>query len=158
MARKSYSARKREKLDYRAEYFKHNPGLFGKIWICAYCKKPLFGKHNVQVDHIMPLNNPLGRNKGYNLVAACWKCNNAKSDKVDWRVPVGYVSKIGDSMLFGAQWAATGIFVGITTIIWYVVSLPLKIIFAPLKSDSMIFRILYAAVLLFIAAHFFGLI
>ena len=33
---KSYSQRKRDKMDYRREYFKHNPGIFGCIWNCAY--------------------------------------------------------------------------------------------------------------------------
>lgn len=92
-SQKSYSQQKRDKLNYRAEYFKHNPGIMGCIWICAYCKKPLLGKQNVQVDHIMPLNNPLGRNARYNLVAACAKCNHEKSDKVDRRVLTGYTSK-----------------------------------------------------------------
>ena len=44
----TYSQKKRAKLDYRAVYFSHNPGLFGCIWFCAYCKKPIVGKQNVQ--------------------------------------------------------------------------------------------------------------
>lgn len=100
---KSYSQRKREKMDYRDEYFKHNPGIFGCIWVCAYCKRPLVGKQNVQVDHIMPLNNVLGRNARYNLVAACPKCNHSKSDKVDGRVVTGYVSKGFEVVIFSIQ-------------------------------------------------------
>ena len=53
---RSYSQRKRDEFDYRREYFKHNPGIFGCVWTCAYCHRPIVGKQNVQVDHIMPLN------------------------------------------------------------------------------------------------------
>lgn len=95
----TYSQRKRSKLDYRREYFANNHGLFGCIYFCAYCKRPMFRK-TVQVDHIMPLNNVLGRNVRWNLVAACPRCNRAKSDKVDGRVVVGYTSKICDTILF----------------------------------------------------------
>lgn len=96
---RSYSQKKRDKMNYRYEYFKHNPGLFGCIWSCAYCHRPIIGKKNVQVDHIMPLNNVLGRNAGYNLVAACPACNRRKSDKVDGRVIEGYVSKINEDII-----------------------------------------------------------
>lgn len=102
----TYSQRKREKMDYRYEYFKHNPGLFGKIYFCAYCKRPLF-RRDVQVDHIMPLNNALGKNMRYNLVAACGDCNRRKSDKVDGRVVIGYVSKATDTAVYAAQSAVT---------------------------------------------------
>lgn len=93
-------------MDYRYEYFKHNPGLFGKIYFCAYCKRPLF-RRDVQVDHIMPLNNALGKNMRYNLVAACGDCNRRKSDKVDGRVVIGYVSKATDTAVYAAQSAVT---------------------------------------------------
>lgn len=98
----TYSQRKREKMDYRQEYFRNNPGLFGKLYFCAYCKRPLFRK-DVQVDHIMPLNNALGRNVRYNLVAACATCNRNKSDKVDGRVVIGYASKVTDTALYAVQ-------------------------------------------------------
>lgn len=103
MDNRSYSQRKRDKMDYRREYFKHNPGIFGCIWVCAYCHRPLVGKQNVQVDHITPLNNPLGRNARYNLVAACGKCNRDKSDKFDGRVVQGYVSKLFEVIIFTIQ-------------------------------------------------------
>lgn len=115
MDNRSYSQRKRDKMDYRTEYFKHNPGLFGCIWTCAYCHRPLVGRHNVQVDHIMPLNNPLGQNARYNLVAACWKCNNNKSDKVDYRVVEGYMSKLVETIVFSIQKIFIVAFVGC----WY---------------------------------------
>lgn len=99
----SYSQAKRAKMNYRKEYFAHNPGLFGVVWSCAYCHAPLCGRHNVVVDHIVPLNNPLGQNKRYNLVASCQACNSAKSDIVDMRVIQGYFSKIVWSIIFGIQ-------------------------------------------------------
>ena len=108
----TYSQRKREKMDYRYEYFKHNPGLFGKIYFCAYCKRPLFRK-DVQVDHIMPLNNALGRNVRYNLVAACSRCNQRKSDTVDGRVVIGYLSKATDTAMYGVQSVVTYVIYGV---------------------------------------------
>ena len=89
----SYSQKKREKFDYRTEYFRHNPGFLGCIWKCAYCQRLIIGKSNVQVDHIMPLNNVLGKNARFNLVAACGKCNRKKSDKAGWWVIWGYINK-----------------------------------------------------------------
>lgn len=97
---------------YREDFLRYNKGLFGVLYICVYCGKPITRKH-MQVDHHIAINyvkkNPLlklyfgvsniisnffgyilhGRhwkkNKGvnvtYNLVPACAKCNNAKSDK-----------------------------------------------------------------------------
>ena len=100
----TYSQKKRAKMsNYREEYFRRNPGLFGCIWFCAYCHGAIIGKQNVQVDHIVPLNNPLGMNKTFNLVAACPKCNRDKSDKFDYRIVQGYSAKIRHSALFAVQ-------------------------------------------------------
>ena len=49
------------------------------------CGKPLFGKSNVVVDHIMPLKHG-GVNRTFNCVAICEKCNAKKGAKVDHRV------------------------------------------------------------------------
>ena len=115
---RSYSQRKRDQMDYRRVYFSRNPGLFGCVWTCAYCHKPLLGRHSVQVDHIMPLNNPLGMNKSFNLVAACAKCNNDKSDKFDQRVAIGYMSKLLEIILFTLQKIAIVVFVAV----WYLIA------------------------------------
>lgn len=72
----------RASFPYRKEYFKQNPGLFNCIWFCSQCGKPLFGRKNVQVDHIVPLNKG-GENAVRNCTAICRKCNAAKSDKDD---------------------------------------------------------------------------
>jgi len=95
---------KRNSYPYRKEYFKKNKGLFGCVWFCSQCGKPLFGKSNVVVDHIMPLKHG-GANRTFNCVAICEKCNLKKGGKVDHRVLKGYLSKAFQSSLFMAQGA-----------------------------------------------------
>ena len=144
---RSYSQKKRDKMDYRREYFKHNPGLFGCIWTCAYCHRPIIGKENVQVDHIIPLNNVLGRNARFNLVAACGKCNRAKSDKFDGRVVEGYVSKLLEIIIFGLQKAVIVLVVACWVAIMKIFQILKKIISAPFKSDNIVVKgIAYAVV------------
>lgn len=91
----------RESYDYRREYFKRYPGLFGHIWFCSQCGKPLIGKKNVYVDHIKPLSKG-GRNHVSNCTSICFKCNRDKSDKVDYRVAKGYMFKLFESATAGA--------------------------------------------------------
>ena len=86
----------RRSYNYRAEYFKRNPGIFGHIWFCSQCGKPLFGRKNVYIDHIVPLAKG-GRNHVSNCTAICFKCNRDKSDKVDGRVFKGYLFKFFES-------------------------------------------------------------
>lgn len=83
----------RASYDYRREYFKRNPGLFGCIWFCSQCYKPIFGKQNVVIDHIVPLNKG-GLNHVSNCTACCRKCNAEKSDTVDGRVIKGKIFKV----------------------------------------------------------------
>ena len=90
----TYSQKKRASCNYRNEYFKKNPGIYGNIWFCSQCGKILIGKHNVVIDHIMPLNNVAGVNRTFNTVAICQKCNSSKSDSVDYRVVKGYLAKL----------------------------------------------------------------
>ena len=155
---RTYSQRKRDKLDYRAEYFKHNPGLFGCIWTCAYCHRPLVGRKNVQVDHIMPLNNPLGRNARYNLVAACAVCNNRKSDKVDYRVAQGYMSKIFEMIIFTIQKMVIIAVVGVWSLVLKAFALLKQAIVLPFCKTSMttkvIAAVIYAAVIIYIYKSF----
>lgn len=92
----------RQSYDYRREYFKRNPGIFGCLWFCSQCYKPLIGKKNVYVDHIIPLAKG-GVNRVSNCTAICGKCNRAKSDKVDGRVIKGAAFKLVEGGLFGAQ-------------------------------------------------------
>ncbi len=95
---------KRNSYPYRKEYFKRNKGLFGHIWFCSQCGKPLFGKSNIVVDHIMPLKHG-GVNRTFNCVAICEKCNAKKGAKVDHRVLKGYIAKAFQSSLFFTQGA-----------------------------------------------------
>ena len=88
----------RASYNYREEYFKRNPGLFGCIWFCSQCFKPLIGKKNVVVDHIRPLNKG-GLNHVSNCTACCRSCNAKKSDKVDGRVVRGRVFKVFEQSL-----------------------------------------------------------
>lgn len=92
----------RESYPYRAEYFKQNPGLFGNIWFCSICHKPLIGKKNVEVDHIRPLNKG-GRNHVSNCTSCCKKCNREKSDKVDGRMYAEYRYKAVENIAMGAN-------------------------------------------------------
>lgn len=90
----TYSQKKRASYNYRSEYFKRNPGIFGNIWFCSQCGKILVGKHNVVIDHIVPLNSVAGVNRSFNTVAICQSCNSKKSDIIDYRIAKGYLAKI----------------------------------------------------------------
>lgn len=95
---KSTSGKKTYRSDnYRAQYFKKNPGLFGKLHFCHYCGKPLT-KKKVEVDHILPVSKSR-INSTMNLVAACRKCNRSKSDKVNHLVVVGFTRKIAGNLM-----------------------------------------------------------
>ncbi len=88
--------------DYRREYFKRNPGIFGCIWFCSQCYRPLFGKKQVYIDHIVPLSKG-GVNRVSNCTAICQRCNRDKSDKVDGRVLKGAAFKFLEGNVFRAQ-------------------------------------------------------
>lgn len=119
----SYSQKKRKKMNYRYAYLKRNPGLFGCIWSCAYCHRLILGKENLEVDHVMPLNNVLGRNASYNLVAACHRCNRRKSDIVDGRVVIGYASKLNEEIIAMLPGILKAPYALLSWIVLYVVSL-----------------------------------
>lgn len=95
----SNTQERRSKYDYRTEYFKHNKGLFGCIYFCSQCGKPLL-KKDVEVDHIVPLAK-LGVNHRLNCVACCRKCNRSKSDKLDERAIKGVFVKVIEEILIG---------------------------------------------------------
>lgn len=90
----TYAQKKRASYNYRSEYFKRNPGIYGSIWFCSQCGKMLIGKHNVVIDHIVPLNSVAGVNRTFNTVAICQSCNSKKSDIIDYRIVKGYLAKI----------------------------------------------------------------
>lgn len=99
---KSLTQKRREAYDYRSEYLKRNPGLFGCLWFCSQCGKPMIGRGHLQVDHILPLHKG-GINRTFNTVAICPECNKRKSDTVDLRVAKGYTAKIIEVVLFTIQ-------------------------------------------------------
>lgn len=99
----------RASYNYRREYFKRNPGIFGCIWFCSQCYRPLFGKKQVYIDHIVPLSKG-GVNKVSNCTAICRSCNLDKSDKVDGRVLKGTAFKFFESNVFRAQRGVGGVF------------------------------------------------
>lgn len=90
---------KRARYDYRTNYFKRNPGLFGKIWFCSQCHKILIGRHNVQVDHIWALGAG-GINRVFNTAAICAKCNRKKSDKMGLWLVNGLIGKFIELIIF----------------------------------------------------------
>lgn len=102
MTTKTTTKQKRDSYPYREEYFKKNPGLFECIWFCSQCYKPLFGRKNVVIDHIIPLAKG-GRNHISNCTACCRKCNSKKSDIIDGRIVKGYAYKIFESNFFMAK-------------------------------------------------------
>lgn len=91
---------------YRARFFKSNAPVLGRFYFCAYCGKPLSRKR-VTVDHLYPvarvsrdmeLQKKLRRqgiadlNSEKNLVAACYRCNQAKAAQMGpwiWRGKLG---------------------------------------------------------------------
>lgn len=99
---KSKTYEKRKSYNYRAEYFKRNPGLFGILWFCSQCGKPLLTKHNVCIDHIIPLNKG-GSNHHLNCTAICKRCNSSKSDKIDKRIFKGFIFKAFETVLMLGQ-------------------------------------------------------
>lgn len=109
----------RDSANYRKEYFEKNKGLFGCIWFCSQCGKPLWGQNSVQVDHIIPPSklskkkykkgvlvkntSILARamNSEFNTVACCADCNRKKSDKMGLYTVKGFGAKIGEKTVFG---------------------------------------------------------
>ena len=94
--------------DYRRNFFKNNPGLFGTDkYQCVYCGR-IKSKRKIQVDHHIPVHRVkrfgIGRllmkmknindiNSIKNLVPACEKCNKKKSSKMGLWLIKGVVGK-----------------------------------------------------------------
>lgn len=128
----SKSQRKREAYNYRSAYFRKNPGLFGFIWFCSQCGIPMFGKENVQVDHIIPLAG-MGINRTINTVAICPKCNRAKSDKGGKYVIKGMFAKVIETILFTLQKVSLYILILILRVLHYFVFGIIRLIRLPLE-------------------------
>lgn len=106
----------------------------------------------------MPLNNVLGQNKRFNLVAACEKCNKAKSDKVDGRVVKGYLSKLFESIIFTIQKIVVVGIVGFCFIIHKLLSGIFMILTIPFRNTSFVVKLVavgvYAVVIYFALSKF----
>ena len=96
---KKYDKRWSRSGNYRSEFFKHNHGPYR----CAYCGRKLKAD-KIEVDHFIPVakaksskwaravlwaNSIYDVNNYRNLVAACHRCNQAKSDKLGRWVIIG---------------------------------------------------------------------
>lgn len=156
----------RQSYNYRSEYFKRNPGIFGCIWFCSQCFRPLIGRKNVVIDHIVPLSRG-GRNHVSNCTAICQKCNRAKSDKIDGRIVRGGIYKMFESTLFRGQrgvGAAAGLTVGLTAatvsggtklgvgilgrtlgLAGKILETSVKIVFFPIRKGNVISRLFFLA-------------
>ena len=85
--------RKRQSFDYRGEYLKHHPGVFGRFYVCSQCGICVT-KDKMEVDHVLPVSKWYGPNKTFNCVSTCVECNRLKSDKVGWCTVRGFVFKL----------------------------------------------------------------
>lgn len=111
----------RDGRDYRADYLRSNPGYFGHVYICSQCLIPLWGKHNVEVDHITPGSVHAKKwtdkkgvehntsftaellNHRFNLASICSSCNKIKSNRTGHFVVKGYIAKASEVVLLGIQ-------------------------------------------------------
>lgn len=115
--------------DYRRDYFERNKGIMNSgLYICPYCGLPVT-KKNAHVDHILPKSkSEFAFNRRYNTVVSHARCNQKKSDKIDYRVIQGYTGKMfgGVFSLLTAPlaWALHMVF----SLIGFAFSLVIKII------------------------------
>lgn len=60
---------------------------------CFYCERPFVKRHDSDCrptrDHVDPRSNG-GREDDRNIVAACWRCNNAKGDRTVYEFAMAY--------------------------------------------------------------------
>lgn len=114
----------RDSNDYRADYFRNYPGILGKVFICSQCTKPLWDRHNVEVDHITAPSKFAKKkvdrrgvvhntslvsellNHTFNLASICPDCNKRKSNKHGIVTVKGYIAKGVEVSLYSVQNAA----------------------------------------------------
>lgn len=122
---------KRLKYDYRAQYFRRSKGLFGTIWFCSQCGIPLL-RHQVQVDHIVPLKSKVGINYHTNTVAICARCNQKKSARVGLVTAKGFAAKIIELILFGLQ----NLLLSLLVITLKLINALINALFSPIKNSK----------------------
>lgn len=133
----SSTQEKRQSFDYRSEYFKHNKGLFGCIYFCAQCYRPLLRK-DVEVDHIVPLSK-MGPNSVLNCVATCRKCNRHKSDSLGKMTVKGLIFKVVEEVV-----------IGLSKVISYLLSTCWKSLIHPIKDNKKIVSLIQLAIVYFL--------
>ena len=133
---KTEGQKKRESFDYRRAYLKHNPGLFGGIYICSQCGKPMTRSH-MQVDHIIPIANKFSVNRVINCVAICPTCNKIKSDRTDTKFIVkGIIFKILEDIVVLVQ----NLFILILRLLSMALIYLIRMMVTPLKSERSIYQ------------------
>lgn len=158
----------RESNNYRSEYFQKNPGLLGCIWFCSQCGKPLMGKDQVQVDHVVPpsafahkkyrnsklISNTsilsVALNSSFNTVSICPKCNLKKSDNIGFCTAKGTFAKVGEVILSILQKVSRFLFFMIFKAAWLVA----KLLSKPFQNNSpvivkIVFICIYSSVVLY---------
>lgn len=113
----SNTKERRQSYAYRQEYLKHNKGLFGFLYFCSQCGRPLT-KDTLEVDHIVPLSKK-GVNHIVNCVAICHKCNQEKSNKLDGTVYRGMLWKVLEEILICVCFIVSGLLRVIRSILVY---------------------------------------
>lgn len=166
----------RDSNDYRGKYFKRNPGLFGFLYFCSQCGRPLFGKDEVEVDHVYApsrqatkvydKDDNLVSNTGFfaealnttsNCVAICRSCNAKKKDKAGIYLVKGLIAKGVEVTVFTAQKVMLMLLILAIKFIHFIFRSAIEILSKPLKdrSNKWYVKLVYAGCL---AAVVIGLI
>lgn len=149
MGYKSYGQKKRESYDYRTNYIKHNPGLFGSLYFCSQCMK-VMNVHEMEVDHIFPVSKFFAPNRVMNCTAICSRCNKIKSDKIRFGIdhnedhskrlhfmtPKSMLAKlIEESYVYGQRGIVLAFRLG-----WNLFLALMRMLVAPLKTDRSVLQ------------------
>lgn len=170
MGYKSYGQKKRESFDYRTNYIKHNPGLFGSLYFCSQCLKVL-SRHEMEVDHIVPVSKWYAPNAVYNCCAICSTCNKKKSAKikfgfdrnpnrsqrVHFATTKGMIAKVLEELYIVIQ----KLLIWILKLLWSLGLSASRLLIAPLRTDRSILQKIVIVAVYFIIfkiakSYFFG--
>lgn len=115
-------AEKRKSFDYRRHYLKHNRGIFGSLYFCSQCLKPL-KEDEMEVDHIFPNSKWFSPNRTFNCVAICPACNKRKTDKIGWCTVKGLIAKAIEELFIYTQRLVIAVLRMAIMIIFYLIRL-----------------------------------
>lgn len=116
----STTKERRNAYPYRQEYLRHNKGLFGFLYFCSQCGRPLT-RNSLEVDHIVPISKK-GINHIVNCVAICHKCNQEKSNKIDNTIYRGMLWKVLEEILICISFIINKIL----SLIYFIIFFPIK--------------------------------